>query len=56
MDKNKVTFEKKFLDRLIPIRFRINYWFLKKFGLEGFRVIHIIGGIIITVIIYEFIL
>ena len=42
MEENKVTFEKKWLDRAIPPRFDINYWLLKKVGLEGFRVLILI--------------
>ena len=36
MEDNKVTFEKKWIDRAIPFRFKINYWLLKKLGLFGF--------------------
>jgi hypothetical protein len=36
MKDNIVTFEKKLLDRAIPLRFKVNYWFLKNFGLFGF--------------------
>tara|TARA_B100000965_G_C19211754_1_gene591913 strand:- start:115 stop:297 length:183 start_codon:yes stop_codon:yes gene_type:complete len=56
MENNTVSFEKKWLDRRISIRFKINYWFLKKLGLEGFRILFIIAGVVITVIVYEFIL
>ncbi len=56
MENNTVTFEKKWLDRAIPVRFRINYWFLKKLGLEGFRILFVLGGILITVIVYELLL
>ena len=56
MENNKVTFQKKWLDRAIPARFKINYWFLKKLGLEGFRILFIVGGIFITIIVYEFLL
>jgi len=56
MENNKVTFEKKWLDRAIPVRFKINYWLLKKLGLEGFRILCIVGGIFITIIVYEFLL
>ena len=56
MENNKVTFEKKWLDRVIPVRFKINYWLLKKLGLEGFRILFIVGGIFITIIVYEFLL
>ena len=56
MENNTVTFEKKWLDRLVPLRFRLNYWFLKKVGLEGFRIICVLGGVLITIIVYEFFL
>ena len=56
MEKNKVSFEKKWLDRTIPIRFKINYWLLKKLGLEGFRILFIIAGVALTVAVYEFVL
>ena len=56
MENNNVTFEKKWLDRNIPLRFKINHWFLKKLGLEGFRILFILGGVLITIIVYEFLL
>ena len=56
MKNNNVSFKKKWLDRIIPIRFKINYWFLKKLGLEGLRILFILVGVAITVIVYEFIL
>lgn len=55
MKNNNVSFNKKWLDRIIPIRFKINYWFLKKLGLEGFRILFILVGVAITIIVYEFI-
>tara|TARA_Y100000996_G_C22292577_1_gene548740 strand:- start:120 stop:290 length:171 start_codon:yes stop_codon:yes gene_type:complete len=56
MDENIVKFKKKWLDRAIPARFKINYWFLKNLGLEGFRILFVLGGILITMVVYEFIL
>ena len=56
MDNNMVTFEKKWLDKLIPMRFKINYWLLKNLGLEGFRIVFVLGGALLTVIIYEFLM
>ena len=56
MKENKVTFEKKKLDRLSSVRFKINFWLLNKLGLEGFRIFHVIGGVLITILLYEFIL
>ena len=54
--KEKFTFEKKKLDKLSHIRFKINFWILNKLGLEGFRILHVIGGVFITILIYEFLL
>lgn len=54
--KEKFTFEKKKLDKLSLIRFKINFWLLNKLGLEGFRILHVIGGVFITILIYEFLL
>ena len=56
MEENKVTFKKKKLDRLSSFRFKMNFWLLNKLGLEGFRIIHVVGGMLITVLAYEFIL
>ena len=56
MKNNNFSFKKKWLDRIIPIRFKINYWLLKKLGLAGFRILFILVGVAITVIVYEFIL
>ena len=56
MDNNMVTFEKKWLDKLIPMRFKINYWLLKNLGLEGFRIVVVLGGALLTIIIYEFLM
>jgi len=56
MDDKTVTFEKKKLDRLSSARFKINFWLLNKLGLEGFRIIHVLGGVLITVLVYEFFL
>ena len=36
MEYNMVTFEKKWLDRMIPLRFKMNNWLLQKLGLFGF--------------------
>ena len=56
MEENKVTFEKKKRDRFSSFRFKMNFWLLNKLGLEGFRIIHVVGGMLITVLVYEFIL
>ena len=53
----KYEFEKKLFDKgIMTLRFNINYWFLKKLGLNGFAGLTFLVGIIVTVIIYEFIL
>ena len=53
----KYEFEKKFLDKgIMTFRFKINYWLLKKLGLNGFGVIAFLFGVIVTIIGYEFIL
>jgi hypothetical protein len=33
------TFTPKTLDRLIPLRFKVNYWLLRKLGLFGFALV-----------------
>ncbi len=53
----KYEFEKKFLDKgIMRFRFNINYWFLKKLGLNGFALIAFLLGVIVSIIGYEFIL
>jgi hypothetical protein len=56
MNSNTVIFEKKWVDRLIPLRFKINFWLLKQLGLFGFGVFAFLIGAGATVIIYEFFL
>jgi len=56
MGKNTVRFEKKFMDRAIPLRFKINYWFLQKFGLFGFGFIAFFLGVLAFYLIDEYIL
>jgi len=51
-----VTFEKKWFDRAIPLRFKINYWLLQKFGLFGFALFSFAWGVGVTVIVYELLL
>ena len=34
-------------------RFKMNFWLLNKLGLEGFNTF---GGVLITVLVYEFII
>ena len=50
----KYEFEKKWPDRFNSIRFNVNYWMLKKLGLNGFGFYACLWGVIVTVIIYEF--
>ena len=47
IDDNTITFEKKWFDRAIPLRFKINYWLLKKLGLFGFGLFAFIIGFLI---------
>lgn len=56
MNDNTVTFKKKWLDRAIPLRFKISYWFLQKFGLFGFGLFAFFWGIGVAIILYEFLL
>lgn len=49
------TFTAKALDRLIPIRFKINYWLLRKLGLFGFALVAFIWGILFTLLIQSLI-
>lgn len=51
----RYEFEQKEWEKLplLSLRFKVNYWILKKIGLEGFRVLCVLGGALFTVIIYE---
>ena len=55
IDDNTITFEKKWFDRAIPLRFKINYWLLKKLGLFGFGLFAFIIGFLVSVIIHIYI-
>ena len=55
IDDNTITFEKKWFDRAIPLRFKINYWLLKKLGLFGFGLFAFIIGFLVSVIIHLYI-
>ena len=48
---NEYTFTPKALDRLIPLRFKINYWLLRKLGLFGFALVAFIWSALCTLII-----
>ena len=56
MENNTVTFEKKWLDRAIYYRFKINNWLLQKFGLNGFAFFAFAWGVAVTILVYEFLL
>ena len=56
MEDNKVTFEKKWFDRAIPLRFKVNYWLLKKLALFGFGLFAFIWGFIFSIIIHKYII
>ena len=56
MEKVKLSFEKKWLDRAIPLRFKINYWLLKKLGLFGFALFAFAWGFILSVFIHKYII
>ena len=56
MENNTVTFEKKWLDRAIYYWFKINNWFLQKFGLNGFAFFAFAWGVAVTIVVYEFLL
>ena len=56
MVQDKLTFDKKWLDRAIPLRFKINYWLLQKLGLFGFGLFAFAWGFIISVIIHKYII
>jgi|TARA_B110000263_G_scaffold243612_1_gene250564 hypothetical protein len=51
METNSVTFKKKWFDRAIPLRFKINLWLLEKLGLFGFALFAFLWGVIATLII-----
>jgi|AP95_1055475.scaffolds.fasta_scaffold07183_7 hypothetical protein len=54
----KYEFEKKLFDKgIMTLKFKVNYWLLKKLGLNAFGIYAFIMGVIVTIIIiYEFIL
>jgi len=56
MKDNTVTFEKKWLDRAIPLRFKINNWLLQKLGLFGFALFAFVWGFIASVIIHLYLI
>jgi len=51
MEINSVIFEKKWFDKAIPLRFKINLWLLEKLGLFGFALFSFLWGVLATLII-----
>ncbi len=51
----KHEFEQKKWEKLplFSIRFKINYWILKKIGLNSFGILAAIMGILLTIFFYE---
>jgi hypothetical protein len=49
------SFTKKGMDRLIPFRFKINYWLLQKLGLFGFAFLAFLWGVVCTIVVLEII-
>ena len=47
------SFKQKAIDKLIPFKFKVNYWLLRKLGLWGFAIFAFCWGMIFTVICYE---
>ena len=56
MEDNKVTFEKKCIDRAIPLRFKINYWLLQKLGLYGFGLFAFAWGFLASIVIHSYLI
>ena len=47
----KYEFEKNFLDKsIMTLRFKINYWLLKKLGLNGFGLFAFIWGYLLELL------
>ena len=56
MGQNKLTFEQKWFDRAIPLRFTLTYWLLQKLGFFGFGLFAFAWGFIISMIIHKYII
>jgi|TARA_B100000902_G_C26518646_1_gene532101 hypothetical protein len=56
MEHKNLVFEKKWFDRAIPLRFKINYWLLQKLGLFGFGLFAFAWGFVACVIINKYII
>ncbi|MBT4112707.1 MAG: hypothetical protein HN773_03030 [Flavobacteriaceae bacterium] len=54
----KHEFEQKKWEKLplFSIRFKVNYWILKKIGLVFFGILAAIMGILLTILFYEYII
>jgi len=54
----KHEFEQKKWEKLplLSIRFKVNYWILKKIGLVFFGILAAILGILLTILFYEYII
>ena len=54
----KHEFEQKKWEKLplFSIRFKINYWILKKIGLNRLCILAAIMGILLTILFYEYII
>jgi len=53
----KYEFKKKFLDKgIMKFRVNMNYWFLKKLGLNGFAFFVFLWGLLVAIVVYEFFL
>ena len=54
----KHEFEQKKWEKLplLSIRFKVNYWILKKIGLVFFGIVAAILGILVTILFYEYII
>lgn len=55
MGDHKVTFEKKWFDKAIPLRFKINNWLLQKLGLFGFGLFAFSWGFVACFTIQKYI-
>mgnify|MGYP001450501860 CR=1 FL=1 len=56
MEQNKLTFEKKWFDRAIPLRFKINYWLLQKLRLFGFGLFAFAWGFLASIVIQSYLI
>jgi len=52
MKQKKITFEKKWFDKAIPLRFKINYWLLQKLGLYGFGLFAFVWGFLASFVVH----